>query len=485
MSGKGPTDFNDQAAAQGAQQVAEQIASDLAALQAVRQEENIRPAQLLEGEPQGGEVTSELPPPDSPPPNAARHDNDWRDLMEVNKEGNYKASVSNVALVLQYDEQWRDCLAYSDLSYKIIKRTSPPMPNCDAGEWREEDSAALRIWMARQFGFTPGHGDIQDAVITVARGNRFHPIREYLLSLKWDGVSRLPTWLKRAFGATDPEKYLETIGPRFMIGAVARVMRPGCQMDNVMILEGTQGAGKSTIIGLLFGDWFSDTLLPIGDKEAYQLIQGVWGFELGELDSFNKAEITELKRFFSQKTDRYRPSYGRYVEDFQRQTVFIGSTNQEVYLRDYTGNRRYWPLYCAALDRAWVEQYRDQLWAEAMHRFKTGEKWWVSQETPEEWDIVCEAQDSRLQRDPWEDLLFPFLRDTARARLSSADVLTEGIGLDGAHIQQAHMNRIAPLMKTLGWVSTRQRVDAGGGKQTQRRVWMRAEDKKKLEEVTL
>jgi putative DNA primase/helicase len=339
--------------------------------------------------------------------------------------------------------------------------------------------------MARQYGFTPGNGDIQDAIITVARGNRFHPVREYLNGVKWDGEKRLPKWLKRAFGATDPEPYLEIIGPRFMVGAVARVMRPGCKMDNVMILEGTQGAGKSTIIRALFGEWFSDTLLPIGDKEAYQLIQGIWGFELGELDSFNKAEITELKRFFSQETDRYRPSYGRYVEDFPRQTVFIGSTNQEVYLRDYTGNRRYWPLYCAALDLAWVKANRDQLWAEAVHRYRKGEKYWVSQETPEEWETVCEAQDGRLQRDPWEDVLFTFLKATTRPWLTSADILTEGLGFDPAHIQQAHMNRIAPIMKSLGWVSARKRVDAGGGKETQRRVWERASQQQAFKEVPL
>jgi len=504
-----PTDFNDAAKEQGTDTVAEQLMQDLAALDAERQKEGNKPAQPLEGETQFVHATgstepvsvdaaerryapAEPPVADSPPRNAARHNEEWRLLLERNKEGNLKASVRNVELILRFDEGWLEVLGFCQLSYRIIKRHLPPMPDSELGEWAEEDAAALRVWMSHQYEFTPSHADINDALIVVSRSRKFHPVREFLQSLVWDGVSRLPTWLQKTFESTDDDRYLQLVGPKVLVAAVARVMDPGCKMDNVMILEGEQGRGKSTAIAILFGEWFSDSPIPIGDKEAYQLIHGKWGYELGELDSFNKAEVTQLKQFFSQQVDRFRPSYGRYAQDHPRQTQFWGTTNQDTYLRDYTGNRRFWPVHCIAVNKDWVRKHREQLWAEALHLYRTrketGFQWWISQETPEqeeEFSLVSEAQDARLQRDPWEDLLRPWLEATTKAFVTSADILQECLGIDGAHMQQAHMNRLAPIMKSLGWRSTRKRVDNGRGKKAQMRVWESDEHKKRLEEVPL
>jgi len=256
-------------------------------------------------------------------------------------------------------------------------------------------------------------------------------------------------------------------------------------MDNVMILEGEQGRGKSTVIAALFGEWFSDSPLPIGDKEAYQLIQGKWCFELGELDSFNKAEVTALKQFFSQQIDRFRPSYGRYAQDFPRQTQFWGSTNQDSYLRDYTGNRRFWPLYCSIVNKQWVIENRDQLWAEATHLYKQGVIWWVSQETPEDendYRIVAETQNSRLQHDPWEDKLLEFFDASTELYFSAAKIL-EGIGVDTGH-QTPHMiARLAPILKLMGWKNVRKRLPPDkNGKRKQIRVW---ENQEEMDEVPL
>ena len=342
--------------------------------------------------------------------------------------------------------------------------------------------------MSHQYGFTPSHADINDAIIVVSRSNKFHPVREYLQELAWDKKPRLDSWLKRSFGANNNEKYLSLVGRKVLIGAVARVMRPGCKFDNVMILEGQQGRGKSTVISILFGDWFSDSPLPIGDKEAYQLIQGKWAFELGELDSFNKAEVTALKQFFSQQVDRFRPSYGRYASDFPRQTVFWGTTNQDTYLRDYTGNRRFWPVFCAQIDKQWIRDNRDQLWAEALQCFVDDERWWLSMDTEEDqkdYDIVTEVQDSRLQRDPWEDLLRPWLEMVTKPHLTTAEILKDCIGVDGAHMQQMHMNRLGPILKSLGWRSKRKRISGPNGKTSQVRVWVSEEHEKRFEEVPL
>lgn len=481
MTDKKNTDFNDQAAALGSRSVTDHIERDLAAMTAERDRQSLRAPQADDDE-EGDSIDHEdPPPPDAPPANVPReNDHAWHDLFERNQYGHYKASVRNVELVLNNHEDWRGVLGYCEFSYRIIKRRDPPMLNCTAGEWDDADTAALRIWMSYAFGFTPTHQDIADAIVVIARRNRFHPVREYLNGLTWDGISRGSTWLARAFESTDDDRYLEIIGPKVLIAAVARVMRPGCKMDNVMILEGEQGKGKSTVISILFGEWFTDAPLPIGDKDAYMVIQGKWGLELAELDAFNKAEVTQLKHFFSQQIDRFRPSYGRVAQDHPRQTTFWGTTNQDAYLRDYTGNRRFWPVYCVTVNKQWVRDNRNQLWAEALHRFQENERWWVSQESEAdqlEFSIVKEAQDARLQRDPWEDVLIDYLAGITKPHLTSMEILKEAIGFDAAHIQQAHMNRLAPIMKALGWKGARKRIPDARGKLVQRRVWIRMEER--------
>lgn len=481
MSGSKPTDFNDQMIADGRDSLRNHLKQDFSS-HAVKQTQSTAAAQ-----PSGRDISQEdeIPLPDDLPPEFAEVDNDeWRDMFERTRDRGLKASVKNITLILQHDERWQKVIAYCDFSYRILKLTKPPMPHCDAGEWDDSDTAALRVWTSHQYGFTPSHADIADALVVVGRSRRFHPVQDYLNGLHWDGEHRLKTWMLKALGATDNERYLEVIGPCFMIGAVARVMRPGCKMDNVMILEGPQGKGKSTIVEALFGDWFSDAQLMIGDKDAYQVIQGVWGFELAELDSFNKSETTTLKQFFSQRIDRFRPSYGRHAVNFPRQTVFMGTTNQDAYLRDYTGNRRFWPAYCSKLNLQWVRDNRDQLWAEAAQLFKNNIQWWVSED---DLAVVIDAQDARLQRDPWEDKLRAWLPGLTVPHISSATILEDCLGIDGAHMQQMHMNRLAPIMKSLGWETKRIRVSDpfNSKKKIQIRVWFSPDVVDNYDEVPL
>lgn len=491
MTTKGPTDFNDQASVQGRQDVIDQVQHDVSALDADTTQQAPEQPQAFVNNFQnndGSVANNEPPPPENEPHNASRGDGwPWEDLFEVDRYGKVKASVRNVELVLNNDERWRGILGYCEFSYLIVKRKDTPL-DTKAGEWGDSDASFLRVWMSYQYSFTPSHVDIADALNVVARRNTFHPVREYLESLKWDGEARISKWLKKAFESTDNERYLEAVGPKVLVAAVARVMRPGCKMDNVMILEGEQGKGKSTVISILFGEFFTDAPLPIGDKDAYQVIQGKWGFEIAELDSFNKADVTALKHFFSQQIDRFRPSYGRTAQDHPRQTIFFGTTNQDSYLRDYTGNRRFWPVYCKVVKKEWVRQHRDQLWAEALHYYRQGFQWWISQETEEDerdHDVVKDAQDARLQRDPWEDVLLGYLGTVTAAYLTTYQILNEGLGFDAAHIQQIHMNRLGPIMRQLGWKSTRKRVDDGGGKKVQQRVWVRNATDEEWKEVPL
>lgn len=463
----GNTDFNDQQVGLGRESLRAHLDYSLAEVLSSEKAKTALPPKALQG------VKGDIPVnteqfgggflTDEPPDNGS-----WVDRFEVGRDGR-KGSVFNTQLVLSNDRVWRGVLGYCLFSYRIIKKKTPPLSFCVAGEWEDSDTASLRVWLATKYKFTPSHTEVADALVVVAKANQFHPVRDYLNGVEWDGVCRLSSWLKRALGATDKEEYLSVVGLRFLVGAVARVMRPGCKMDTVLILEGLQGVGKSTVVSVLFGDWFTDAPIPIGDKDAFQVIQGKWCLELAELDSFNKSETTTLKQFFSMPVDRFRPSYGRVALDHPRQTVFMGTTNQEAYLRDYTGNRRFWPVFCSDVSVEWVRALRDQLWAEAVALYRAGEQWWA---TSEETLVVEDAQDARLQRDPWEELLRPWLAEREHKPLTTAEVLTEGLRFDAPHIQQAHMNRLGPIIKALGWKSKRLRLPDSGGKPRQRRVWV-------------
>ncbi|MCU7845318.1 MAG: virulence-associated E family protein [Candidatus Thiodiazotropha sp. (ex Monitilora ramsayi)] len=452
MTGKAPTDFNDLHQLAGLDAVNQQINAAI--------EQAQRSFKGVEDPPE--ENDSELFPEEHEQPPLEVYEGEgakdlkkqpWFRGLDRTEGGVIKQHLANLETILLNDFRWNGVLAYCDFSYRIIMRQDPPLQS-QAGEWTDADAARLRAWFHRSYRMQPPpRTEIVDAILIASQRHRFHPVREYLEKLRWDKKPRLLGWLRSAFDAADNRDYLAVVGEKFLIGAVARVMRPGCKMDNVLILEGEQGRGKSTAVAILFGDWFSDAPLPIGDKDGYQMIQGVWGAELAELDSFNKAETTAAKAFFSQRRDRYRPSYGHNAQDFPRQTIFIGTTNQDEYLKDYSGNRRYWPVKCRDVDTEWLTEHRDQLWAEAMVRFNDGQTWWVFDDAQRK--LVEEQQDSRLQRDPWEDRLMEFLSTNTAQYFSSYILLTEAIALDAAHIQRAHQNRLAPIMKSLGWVKNR------------------------------
>jgi putative DNA primase/helicase len=220
-----------------------------------------------------------------------------------------------------------------------------------------------------------------------------------------------------------------------------------------MILEGAQGAGKSTAMSILGGEWFMDTPFALGDKDGFQAIRGKWIVELGELDSFNKAESTKAKQFFSASTDTYRESYGRRTNDVPRQCVFVGTTNQDEYLKDATGNRRYWPVACTKVDLEKLREIRDQLWAEAMFCYEAGDIWWV---TPDEAPMFAEAQDERFVVDEWEGPILTWLEESQIGETTTgSEVLSGPLKLDAGHWGKPEQMRVGAIMHRLGWRRTR------------------------------
>ena len=384
----------------------------------------------------------------------------WEQTLDVTEKGAIRPHMSNIAKILRHHEKWSGVLGYCAFSYRVMWRKKPPMMQADEEELVDADIARLRDWLHTEIGMhPPSKTEIQDAIIIVSHENRFHPVRDWLESLRWDGERRIKDWIIRAYNPPEQEEksdYLSTVGIKFLIGAVARIMKPGCKHDSVLILEGEQGIKKSTSIYELFSGWFSDAPLPIGDKDSYQLIQGVWGYEIAELDAFNNTDTRSLKAFFSQREDRFRPPYGSSVQSFKRQTVFVGSTNQNEYLKDYSGNRRYWPVLCTSIDIDYIRTNREQLFAEALHCYNAGDSWAIVNDA--ERLLFTEEQEDRLQRDAWEDIVRDWLQSTVMDHLTAAEILSEALGIDAGHIQRVHQNRLAPIMKALGWRKRRKEL---------------------------
>jgi predicted P-loop ATPase len=244
----------------------------------------------------------------------------------------------------------------------------------------------------------------------------------------------------------------------FLIGAIARVMRPPVKMDTVLIFEGLQGLGKSTALKILGGEWFTDTPLVLGDKDCFQQMQGVWIIELAELDSFNKADHTRAKQFFGSQVDRFRPSYGRLTQTFARQCVFAGSTNQTEYFRDATGNRRYWPVTCTRIEAEALESDRDMLWAEAYQCYLRGEQWWPNEEHK---NLFSEQQENRFEADVWESVISSWLSSMTRDRVLMHEIMQEALRLEASQMKPPEQKRVGQIMAHLGWQRVRARVPGG------------------------
>jgi predicted P-loop ATPase len=285
------------------------------------------------------------------------------------------------------------------------------------------------------YGFLPAQELFEQILIDMAHARRFHPVREYLDGLKWDGTPRLVTWLSYYLGA-DESRYVETVGKAFFIALVARIFKPGCKQDYMLILEGPQGALKSMACEVIAGDWFSDNLPDVRDsKDLSQHLQGKWLIEIGELSALSKAETTTLKAFITRRTERYRPSYGRREVIQPRQCVFIGTTNAECYLKDATGGRRFWPVKANSINIETLAADRDQLFAEAVQLFKAPE------------------QDARYVADPWQEKIAKFIENKARVTIGM--VAAEALFIETARIAMRDSYRIIDVLTSLGWTMTR------------------------------
>lgn len=428
------------------------------------------------GPPPPSDGSGSAPQPSPPDEIAAAFASvDWnpeRDLACDNEKRPYK-TLNNTLAVLTRHPEWRGVIAYDEFSGRIMKRRAPPFAVKDSGEWTDFDDVRAISWIAKHCRFEPKRQTLTDAVLLAADHLRYHEVREYLDSLKWDKRSRLNLWLieyldaGEHFEASDSEEdkkrkeltnqYVMAVGRMWLLAAVARIYRPGCKADNVIILEGQQWIGKSSTFAVLGGEWFTDATIRIGDKDALQLIRGKWIVELPELDSLNKSEASAIKAFFSVSVDRYRQSYGRRPMDVPRQCVFAGTVNHETYLKDDTGNRRFWPVFCRGANLEALRNDRDQLWAEAVALFKAGESW---EPAPAQRELFEQEQEARYVGDAWEPVVKRWLtRETSNVRVTMTELLTEAIKIDRTKWTRQETARVGSIMRRLGW---RRKREPGG-----------------------
>lgn len=324
--------------------------------------------------------------------------------------------------------------------------------------WNDTDAVQLKYWLSQTKHYNTSTPICHEAAITVGQTlYRYHPVRQYLEKLEWDGVPRLDTWLTRYCGSPK-NPYTKAIGKNTMIAAVARVFEPGCQHDSILILEGAQGTGKSSVVRILGGPWYKDIVIDPHNKDTVDGMRGGWVIEASEMEFAKRADLQALKAFITRVSDYVRPAYAKVTRDFPRASIIIGTINPEIgggYLRDGTGNRRFWPVETNRINLELLTAERDQLWAEAYARYRNGEKYYL--DTPELVEAATLEQSLRQAEDPFEEIIAGWMLNEERVGtlpdiVTSAEVASQALSLSSKNIDRGVQVRVSAVLQKLGWL---------------------------------
>jgi len=407
------------------------------------------------------------------------HDHLW--LKGLRRHGNnILADESNLLNAVRSAPELHGLLRFNEFAGKVELWRSPPWRTAVRGQpWTDADDLDVTVWLQEQGIPARSRASIASVVERVALDASYHPVREYLTGLQWDGEQRLQSAAVRYFAADGPREFLAAVFRKFLIQCVARVMQPGCQADAVLVLEGPQGTGKTRAVRILGRQWKCENLpYDLGNKDAAIQLSGAWIIELAELAALRGTALEAMKSFLTRCVDRYRPAYGRRTVDVLRQCCFIGTTNATTYLRDRTGNRRYWPVRCGRIDVDALASNIDQLWAEAYSAFLAGEQWHLNEQ-----EITIQIQET-MQRELVTELeasVADYLDSVAkggRNEVTTREVLTGPCNLipaDADYMERAGRlgSQVAMAMIRAGWTRVGQVGSSSGGT---RRVVYRKQD---------
>jgi putative DNA primase/helicase len=373
----------------------------------------------------------------------------------------------NVYFALRMDPELQGLVGYNEFSQRIDKARAAPWGG-HPSQWQPMDDLRLANYLAEAHGLIVANPvTLEQAVLMAAQDLAYNPVRDDFESTEWDGTARLEEWLIRGMGAAD-NAYTRAAGPYFLLSLVARVCEPGCQMDYMLVLQGAQGAGKSSALRILGGEFYAGGHFRIGDKEAMQALQGVLIFNFNELDSLGKAENSAIKGFITERADYFRPPYAKSFASFPRCCVLTGDTNQGEFLRDATGDRRFWVVQVGAVDLEYMRRERQQLLAEAMHLYRLGARRYPSRE--EERELFFPEQERWKVVDVWVDALARYvhatdkvadgfdgcgdaLTNSERDYFSNQELMSQALHIDIAKIDRAgSMQRsLSNAMQQLGF----------------------------------
>lgn len=391
----------------------------------------------------------------------------WDSCLLKNKQGAYLPCLNNAVAILTHRKEWYNIIAFDAFAGVVVKRRKPPwcedtVPEIDdVGDWTREDSLRTAVWITREYNCPVHTSVVDEAVQVVADRWIVHPVRDWLNELRWDRKTRIDDFLVRTARAED-SPYVRAVTRSFFLSAVARILKPGEKVDTMLILEGEQGIGKSTLFRILASDpWFLDTSFTPGTKDGYQALRRKWIIEWGELDGLNRTELSRVKQFMSSVKDSYRPSYGKATIDFLRQCVFAGTVNPDGsgYLIDPTGARRFWPVTVGRINLKQVRDERTQLWAEAVYRYRKVEPWHLRDPKLLK-AAAAEAEDRRIE-DPWEPVVRKWLGKNERTLkgVTTTELLKRAVDKAVDQQNRSDQTRMGQVLRTLGWTIVRRGTD--------------------------
>jgi len=378
------------------------------------------------------------------PPPATQLWADWG--LQTTERGIPYLNLHNAALILEADQKYKNSVYYDEFLQRVMRKNSP------VREWSDADDLEL----VRHIQFTlgmprMGREAVSQAVIDVAHRRRRNCVREWLDSLEWDSEPRIEHFFSDHMGAEKTD-YCVHASRNFWLSIAARIYKPGCKVDNMIVLEGPQGVGKSTALQIIGGAWFAEQHESATNPKAFaEILQGKLLIEISEMESFTHAEVNRVKQTITCRSDRFRAAYSRHAADHPRTCIFVGTTNRDDWNKDETGARRFWPIACLGnIDLESIRANRDQLFAESKARILAGEDHWKMPA-----DTTAHEQRDRYQPDPWHAKVVESLK--GKTETTTSQIMLD-LGIELVRQGRAEQMRVGRILRFLGWNRSRKRA---------------------------